>query len=285
MNEKLKNYTEQPDPAVWQGIRKTLSRRKALRRTAWGGAALVVAGAVVFFAFPRTGEPVQVAEMQPAEQVVSTALSLPATPQATAPAVEVATTRNEVKSPERAVMPVVVEEVTPTEVPAAADRQQEQPSARDQEEPSRPTAHSPQPQTLSAQPTTLSSQPESNTVAEAATPAPAAMPDKAPAGSGVSNVPDTLLWFPNVFAPTSDNDEINRFRAQLSKEGVSLKDFRMAIYNRGGARVFYSTDLREAWDGTRDGQPLPQSAYVYVVFYTDSNGVQHHCKGTVTLVR
>ena len=285
MNEKLKKYTEQPDPAVWQGIRKTLARRKALRRTAWGAAALVVAGAVVFFAFPRTGEPVQVAEMQPAEQVVSTALSLPATPQATAPAVEVATTRNEVKSPERAVMPAAVEEVTPTAVPAAADRQQDPTPARDQEEPSRPTAHSPQPQTLSAQPTILNSQPESNTVAEAATPAPAAMPDKAPANSGVSNVPDTLLWFPNVFAPASDNDEINRFRAQLSKEGVSLKDFRMAIYNRAGARVFYSTDLREAWDGTRDGQPLPQSAYVYVVFYTDSNGLQHHCKGTVTLVR
>ena len=56
MNEKLKNYTEQPDPAVWEGIKGTVTRRKAVRRVSWVAAGLVAVGAVVVLALPGEEE-------------------------------------------------------------------------------------------------------------------------------------------------------------------------------------------------------------------------------------
>lgn len=278
MNDKLKNYTAEPDAAVWQRITHTLARRKAVRRTAWSAAALLAAGAVVLLALPRE-EPPMVAE-----------LSAPAGEQTLlqTPAQNVPQTSVAPSTPDRVTANVSKEtEIRPAEVTAVENV----PVVPSRESTAAPAESPAARETVHADDVSVVAQPIVSVAAPATSPAvetPRAEenpPAKSPANNGVSNVPDMLLWFPNVFAPASDNDEINRFRAQLNKEGVTLKDFRMAIYNRAGARVFYSTDIHEAWDGTRDGQPLPQSAYVYVVFYTDSDGVQHHCKGTVTLVR
>ena len=278
MNDKLKNYTAEPDAAVWQRISHTLARRKAVRRTAWASAALLAAGAVVLLALHRE-EPPMVAELSaPVEEQTLQQASVQNVPQtAVAPSTPDRVTANVRQETESRPAEVQVAE----NVPVAPSRES---TAAPAESPvAREAVHADDVSVL-AQPIVSVASPTTSPTVETPT-AEENLPAKSPANNGVSNVPDMLLWFPNVFAPASDNDEINRFRAQLSKEGVSLKDFRMAIYNRAGARVFYSTDLREAWDGTRDGQPLPQSAYVYVVFYTDSNGLQHHCKGTVTLVR
>lgn len=275
MNQNLKNYTEQPDPAVWQRITKTLAHRKAVRRASWAAAGLVAVGAAVIVVLPRAEERPTVAELNAPEiEAVVSQPRVAEQPQAVAEAVAIPSVTegkqssspslspSEVVEPEMGKdEPVVVVEEPVDIQPVAVPRQAQ----------------------VSVPAATPVAAEEVDYVAE--TPAPANIPDKSPAGSGVSNVPDMLLWFPNVFAPASDNEEINRFRAQLNKEGAMVKDFRMAVYNRAGARVFFSSDINEAWDGTRDGQPLPQSAYVYVVFYTDSEGMQHHCKGTVTLVR
>ena len=277
MNQNLKNYTEQPAPAVWQRITKTLAHRKAVRRVSWAAAGLVAVGTAVIVTLPREEERPMVAELN-------------------APEIEAVVGQPRVAEQPQAVAEVVA---TPSETEGKQFSSSSSSSSSSEvvePEMGKEESVSVVEEPVAIQPVTVPQQPQASVPAAtpvaaeevdyvAETPVPANIPDKSPAGSGVSNVPDMLLWFPNVFAPASDNEEINRFRAQLNKEGAMVKDFRMAVYNRAGARVFFSSDINEAWDGTRDGQPLPQSAYVYVVFYTDSEGMQHHCKGTVTLVR
>lgn len=280
MNDKLKNYTEQPDASVWQRITHTMATRKAVRRASWTAAGLVAVGAVVFIAIPRNEEVPMTAE-----------LSIPAAVESATQSVVPVPTQEEPKAteskmfeakaskqaePEKAAtttitVPVASEAPVRVEETVAATVEPRPAASVQKEDPVIYVGEPVAPKSEESHATDV--RPEDNP------------PDKSPANSGVSNVADMLLWFPNVFAPSSDNDDINRFRAQLNREDAVVKDFRMAIYNRAGARVFFTSDINEAWDGTRDGQPLPQSAYVYVVFYTDGQDVQHHCKGTVTLVR
>lgn len=277
MNQNLKNYTEQPAPAVWQRITKTLAHRKAVRRVSWAAAGLVAVGAAVIVALPRAEEKPMVAELNAPE--IEAVVSQPRVAEQPQAVAEVVATPSETEGKQ---FSFSSSSLSSSEVVEPEMGKEESVSVVEEPVAIQPVTVPRQPQASVPAATPVAAE-EVDYVAE--TPAPANIPDKSPAGSGVSNVPDMLLWFPNVFAPASDNEEINRFRAQLNKEGAMVKDFRMAVYNRAGARVFFSSDINEAWDGTRDGQPLPQSAYVYVVFYTDSEGMQHHCKGTVTLVR
>ena len=282
MNEKLKNYTEQPDPAVWEGIKGTVARRKAVRRVSWVAAGLVAVGAVVVLALPGEEEAPAVAELS-----MPAVVELASQPVVSAPAeeepkvmetnrpVEVVSVSNKVEEAEQQTPAVVVNTPKPMPEPLRAEEYVAAPVAVASAQKDVTVASVGEPaEPRVEEPLATNAKSSENT--------PTA---KSPANGGVSNVPDTFLWFPNVFAPASDNDGINRFRAQLNQEGAVVKDFRMAIYNRAGTRVFFSNNIDEAWDGTRDGQPLPQSSYVYVVFYTDNDDVQHHCKGTVTLVR
>jgi gliding motility-associated-like protein len=41
----------------------------------------------------------------------------------------------------------------------------------------------------------------------------------------------------------------------------------MVIYNRWGEVVFKTNDIRVGWDGTMNGNPLPQDSYVWRVSY------------------
>lgn len=89
------------------------------------------------------------------------------------------------------------------------------------------------------------------------------------------------ILFPNVFTP--ELGENNRFRAYTAEVG----GFELWIYDRGGDLVFHSTDVDEGWDGTHEGRPCRQGAYVYKCRYRDgvTPGGWQVVVGTVTLLR
>ena len=91
----------------------------------------------------------------------------------------------------------------------------------------------------------------------------------------------TGLFFPNVFTPSLG---INK---TFSAIGVGILRFEIWIYDRRGALVFHSIDMDEAWDGTHDGRPCRQEAYVYRCQYTTKQepNAQQTVTGTVTLLR
>ena len=88
------------------------------------------------------------------------------------------------------------------------------------------------------------------------------------------------IWFPNVFTPGQETE--NRFGGITT---VEVAEYSITIYNRWGLEVWSSTDINELWDGTCDGEPLPQGAYVYQWHLKDTSDYRKNGTGTVLLLR
>lgn len=90
---------------------------------------------------------------------------------------------------------------------------------------------------------------------------------------------DGGIWFPNAFTPDAETN--NRFVIQTS---LPVEEFEMTIYTRNGLLVWHSEDIDNPWDGTRNGTPLLQGAYVYHWRLKSNNRVRSGL-GTITLLR
>jgi gliding motility-associated-like protein len=91
---------------------------------------------------------------------------------------------------------------------------------------------------------------------------------------------DPVLWIPNAFSPNEDN--INEY---FELKGGSLRMFHIDIYDRWGAKIFTSDNLKDSWDGTYNGKPVQQDAYMYMVRYSGFNNIIIQKNGTVTVLR
>lgn len=89
-------------------------------------------------------------------------------------------------------------------------------------------------------------------------------------------------WFPNVFTPGKETNQT--FGIHTRKV---FAEYELIIYNRLGQKIFHTTDPTEEWDGTHNGQPLPQGAYAYHYFIhiTDNGNIRKSGAGIVTLLR
>lgn len=88
------------------------------------------------------------------------------------------------------------------------------------------------------------------------------------------------LYFPNAFSPNNDghNDVYRLF-------GQGLVSYSCQILNRWGEVVFTSQDLSQAWDGTRDGTPVPEGVYTVLVEGLSNQNEPLRRSGTITLIR
>jgi len=94
--------------------------------------------------------------------------------------------------------------------------------------------------------------------------------------------PDEILWVPSAFSPNEDgrNDGLKVNSGTLNE----IKSFR--IFDRWGALVFQTDDMRFSWDGELKGEKMPIGVYVYLVEATcPVNNLPILIKGDVTLVR
>ncbi len=99
---------------------------------------------------------------------------------------------------------------------------------------------------------------------------------------------DSVLVFvrapiPDAFTPNGDglNDKFRIFGTPV--ENITEYNFR--IFNRWGQMVFETNNIEDAWDGTSKGQVCPAGAYIWEIFYKDSNKIKVTNKGTVMLIR
>lgn len=88
------------------------------------------------------------------------------------------------------------------------------------------------------------------------------------------------MWFPNVFLPNHSSN--NTFGCHTSYEVVK---FELEIYNRWGFFLWSTNDINTRWDGTHEGEPMPQGAYVYKWFLEDIYGDRQNGVGIVTLIQ
>ena len=294
MDNKLRNYSSQPDPEVWNKIRKTL-RRQELRRQMVGGsigAVIAVAAIVAVSLWPYNTPSAS------NETVVPTVAQVTKAPAQATPAMEqeVEAAKMQVQQPfqapsshlsknnETAVQQASLPSLSVPVVPSNANGQVlvVKPESYSAEE---------NVPAVVAQPIAFTEP----TPAKVETPAPAQVetnivenkPIKQVEKNTINNgvIEDTILWVPNAFAPSSDNPDITTFRARLNKADASVSNYRITIFNRQGHQVFHSIDINQSWDGTYKGRALPQGGYVYVIYYVDKDGLTHQRRGTVALIR
>lgn len=294
MDNKLRNYSSQPDPEVWNKIRKTLRRQEFRRQMVGGsiGAVIAVAAIVAVSLWPYNTPSAS------NETVVPTVAQVTKAPAQATPAMEqeVEAAKMQVQQPfqapsshlsknnETAVQQASLPSLSVPVVPSNANGQVlvVKPESYSAEE---------NVPAVVAQPIAFTEP----TPAKVETPAPAQVetnivenkPIKQVEKNTINNgvIEDTILWVPNAFAPSSDNPDITTFRARLNKADASVSNYRITIFNRQGHQVFHSIDINQSWDGTYKGRALPQGGYVYVIYYVDKDGLTHQRRGTVALIR
>jgi gliding motility-associated-like protein len=93
------------------------------------------------------------------------------------------------------------------------------------------------------------------------------------------------IYAPTAFSPESSIPENRTFSINGSYIG---NNFQIIIFNRWGEPVFESKDKYFEWDGTRNGELLPNATYAYVMKYTsitENDPKIYEKRGGVTLIR
>lgn len=279
MDNQLKNYTVQPDPEVWEKIENTLHRRALRRRWAKAGAGVIaIAAAVVAITF-RPSPDIPATDTTLVAQATPTEVESPVMPNdvpTKSPQFSsAAPTSNAKQAPVATIQPTVeiipaAEKTDPTAATAETTMPQANPIA---------TVAPVQPQTVDI------TVPPTEEIEVAETVIETEQLQTEPKSAVNSGMDDTILWIPNAFTPASNDGTNTVFKPRLSHPGESISNYKMAIYNRRGMLVFRSNSLNQGWNGTYNGRPMPQGAYVYIIYYTDKDNLHHTRKGTVTLIR
>ncbi len=94
--------------------------------------------------------------------------------------------------------------------------------------------------------------------------------------------PDFTFYIPNAFTPNDQNNLNDLF----SGSGIGIVEYEMWIFDRWGAMIYYTEDIRKGWDGRVNGKtdPAKQDVYVWKVDITDVTGKKHSFAGHVTLL-
>ena len=88
------------------------------------------------------------------------------------------------------------------------------------------------------------------------------------------------IYVPNSFTPNQDgNNDI------FHPKATGIVKYNMIIYDRWGEKVFETTDVLKAWDGTFKGVDCKSDVYVWKLYARDLTGEVKNMNGYVTLYR
>jgi gliding motility-associated-like protein len=91
------------------------------------------------------------------------------------------------------------------------------------------------------------------------------------------------VFVPTAFNPNSDVEENRVWKP--TNVFARTNSYELSVYNRWGDKVFYTTDLNEAWDGTFQNEPQPMGVYTFLLKYRSLEGVPIEERGSFTIVR
>lgn len=89
------------------------------------------------------------------------------------------------------------------------------------------------------------------------------------------------ISIPNAFTP-GNGDNTNDVFIPVMR---NIRSVHMQVYTRWGELIFETSDMNDGWDGTHRKQPAQQDVYVYIINYTDIQGLSGSLNGSVTLLR
>lgn len=93
-------------------------------------------------------------------------------------------------------------------------------------------------------------------------------------------LPPSEPFIPNIFSPNGDG--LNDALCVLSDR---IETLRLEIYNRRGDLVFSTTEQSECWDGTHQGVPVDNGAYVYHLQVSTDEGEFIVDSGNLSVIR
>ncbi|MCB0488737.1 MAG: gliding motility-associated C-terminal domain-containing protein [Cyclobacteriaceae bacterium] len=93
-------------------------------------------------------------------------------------------------------------------------------------------------------------------------------------------VKDSKLFSPTAFTPNSD-----KLNDTFVVSGQFIVKLEVTIFNRWGELMFATDKKNEPWDGTFNGKPAPEDAYIWSAQVTDLAGRSYKASGTVALLR
>jgi len=92
---------------------------------------------------------------------------------------------------------------------------------------------------------------------------------------------DEVITVPDIFSP--DGDLLNDlFRPVIT---FTPAEYTLLISNRQGKTLFESKDFMESWDGTDNGNPVPQGVYLWFIRLKTPEGKNISRTGTVTIIK
>lgn len=94
-------------------------------------------------------------------------------------------------------------------------------------------------------------------------------------------IPTFYYFAPSAFTPNSD--QLNEVYKPFAMQYVY--SFEMEIFNRWGERVFATSDINEAWDGTYQGELCQEGVYLCRVYIVPLRGQLFHREFSITLLR
>lgn len=90
---------------------------------------------------------------------------------------------------------------------------------------------------------------------------------------------EEYIYIPNSFTPNNDglNDVFYVY-------GIGIKNYSLAIYNRWGEKIFYSSNQTNGWDGKFKGILCEIGTYIYRLEYDKPSGEHKLREGHVNLI-
>ncbi|MES2371402.1 MAG: M43 family zinc metalloprotease [Bacteroidota bacterium] len=89
------------------------------------------------------------------------------------------------------------------------------------------------------------------------------------------------IQIPNAFTPNSDGKN-DVFRPLI---GVATNNYTMQIWNRWGRLFFETHDSKKGWDGRYNGVQQTTGTFIYIISFTDPDGVAVYRSGTLLLLK
>lgn len=93
-------------------------------------------------------------------------------------------------------------------------------------------------------------------------------------------VKPTEIEVPSAFSPNGDNINDVFFIPAIGFERIDFQ-----VFNRWGEKVYHSLNPDFRWDGSYQGQAVPEGVYIYTLRAYGLNGRQYDKKGSLTIIR
>jgi len=92
---------------------------------------------------------------------------------------------------------------------------------------------------------------------------------------------EEVITVPNVFTPDGD------LKNDLFKPVITFSpaDYRLVISNRQGKVLFETNDFMDAWNGSDNGNPVPEGVYLWFLKIKTPTGKEISRTGTLTVVK